>query len=198
MFGLFKNKKKSPPKLVASDVVPRIKHRNFLDFIASAGMPREQEPYTEPLVGDLLVTYAFDLPEEFQMVRKIDLTELGIVPSQLRSIAVANLKSRVGMGGYQGDPPVLRVGLGKNFDACTLLYDDLWTMLSEKIPPEIVVGVPHRDVVLLTTTASTKGGLEQIRAMVNQLYAQDEVHGLTRDLFVRRQNHWDVFEKASN
>ena len=66
-----------------------------------------------------------------------------------------------------------------------------------EIPPEIVVGVPHRDAVLMTTTASTKGGLEQIRSMVSEIHAKDEVHGLTRDLFVRRQNKWEVFERAS-
>ena len=90
-----------------------------------------------------------------------------------------------------------RVVLGDNFDACSLLYDDLWSMLGQKIPPEIIIGVPHRDVVLLTTTTSTKGGLEQMRSMVAEIHAKDEVHGLTRDLFVRRQNKWEVFEKAS-
>jgi uncharacterized protein YtpQ (UPF0354 family) len=177
--------------------VPRIKHQNFLAAVASTGMPEDDKPYTEPLVGDLLVTYAFDLPEAFQMVRKGDVAELRLTPQQLRETAVANLKSRVGQGGYQGDPPVLRVVLGNNFDACALLYDDLWAMLGQKISPEIVVGVPHRDAVLMTTTASTKGGLEQIRAMVTDIHAEDEVHGLTRDLFVRRQNKWEVFERAS-
>lgn len=191
MFGLFK--KKAAAKPTASQIVPRIKHKNFLEAIASTGMPQDDKPFAEPLVGDLLVTYAFDLPETFQMVRKVDVVELGLTPQQLR----ANLKSRVGQGGYQGDPPVLRVMLGNNFDACALLYDDLWAMLGQKIPPEIVVGVPHRDSVLMTTTSSTKGGLEQIRAMVAEIHAKDEVHGLTRDLFVRRQNKWEVFERAS-
>ncbi len=195
MFGLFK--KKAVAKPTASQVVPRIKHRNFLAAVASTGMPEDDRPYTEPLVGDLLVTYAFDLPEMFQMVRNRDLAELKLEPSRLREAAVANLKSRVGQGGYQGDPPVLRVVLGNNFDACALLYDDLWAMLGQKIPPEIVVGVPHRDVVLLTTTASAKGGLERLRTMVADIHAKDEVHGLTRDLFVWRQNRWEVFEKAS-
>lgn len=195
VFGLFKKKAAAQP--TASQIVPRIKHKNFLAAVASTGMPEDDRPYTEPLVGDLLITYAFDLPETFQMVRKGDVTELGLSPQQLREAAIANLKARVGQGGYQGDSPVLRVVLGNNFDACALLYDDLWTMLSQKMPPEIIVGVPHRDAVLLTTTASTKGGLEQIRSMVADIHAKDEVHGLTRDLLVRRQNKWEVFERAS-
>lgn len=195
MFGLFK--KKSPAKPNATQIVPRIKHRNFLEAVASTGMGDGDKPFTEPLVGDLLVTYAFDLPDTFQMVRRGDLAEINVAPSELRKIAVDNLRSRVGQGGYQGDPPVLRIVLGDNCDACALLYDDLWKMLGERIPPELIVCVPHRDVVLLTTTASTKGGLEQMRAMVNDFHAKDDVHRLTRDLFVRRDNRWEVFEKAS-
>jgi uncharacterized protein YtpQ (UPF0354 family) len=195
MFGLFK--KKSPAKPNATHIVPRVKHLNFLDAVAPTGMGDDDRPFTEPLVGDLLVTYAFDLPDTFQMVRRGNLAEINVAPSDLRKIAVENLMSRVGQGGYQGDPPVLRIVLGDNYDACALLYDDLWEMLGEKIPPELIVGVPHRDVVLLTTTASTKGGLEQIRAMVNECHAKDDVHGLTRDLFLRRGNRWEVFEKAS-
>ncbi|QDU79032.1 hypothetical protein Pla110_07360 [Polystyrenella longa] len=160
-------------------------------------MSDDDIPFTEPLVGELLITYAFDLPDTFQMVRRADLTEINVIPSELRKLAVENLRSRVGQGGYQGDPPVLRIVLGDNYDACALLYDDLWTMLGDKIPPNLIVGVPHRDVVLLTTTASTNGGLEQIRAMVNEFHATDDVHGLTRDLFVRRDGRWEVFEKAS-
>jgi uncharacterized protein YtpQ (UPF0354 family) len=195
MFGLFKKKSSAKPN--ASQIVPRIKHRNFLEAVVSTGMGDDDKPFTEPLVGDLLVTYAFDLPDTFQMVRRGDLTEINVAASDLRGIAVENLRSRVGQGGYQGDPPVLRIVLGNNYDACALLYDDLWTMLGEKIPPELIVGVPHRDVVLLTSTASTKGGLEQIRAMVGTFHAQDDVHGLTRDLFVRRGDRWEVYEKAS-
>lgn len=195
MFGLFK--KKSPVKPIASQIVPRIKHRNFLEAVASTEMEDADKPVTEPLVGDLLVTYAFDLPDTFLMVRRGDLAEINVAASDLREIAIENLRARVGEGGYLGDPPVLRIALGDNYDACALLYDDLWTMLGEKIPKELIVGVPHRDVVLLTTTASTQGGLEQIRTMVDDLHAQDEVHGLTRDLFVRRDGSWEIYEKAS-
>ena len=61
MFGLLK--KKVAPEATASQIVPRIKHQNFLAAVAGAGVPEGDKPYTEPLAGDLLVTYAFDLPE---------------------------------------------------------------------------------------------------------------------------------------
>src|SRR5262249_23307121 len=51
-----------------STIVPRIKHRQFLKSLRDMDVPDDQMPVTEPLVADLLVTYAFDLPGMFQMV----------------------------------------------------------------------------------------------------------------------------------
>ena len=58
------------------------------------------------------------------------------------------------------------------------------------------MGVPHRDVVLVTTTGSEQGSVEKLRELVADIHARDEVHGLTRDLLVRRNAKWEVFEKG--
>ena len=127
MFGLFKKK----PTIVkqpkdTSLIVPRIKHINFAAAVRERIKNEDDMPVTEPLVADLLVTYAFDLPDSFQMVRRRDVTELGLPPEQLRAIAIANLKRQVGNFGYQGDPPLVQVVTGNDLEACVLLLDDFW------------------------------------------------------------------------
>ena len=69
MFGFFK--KKQLPEPDASQIVPRIKHTNFLQALREMGTGPDDTPVTEPLVADLLVTYAFDLPDMFQMVVRL-------------------------------------------------------------------------------------------------------------------------------
>ena len=152
---------------------------------------------TEPLVADLLVTYAFDLPETFQMVRVGDVKQMGLSPEQLRATAVANLKRQVGNIMRQGEPPLLKVVVGNDLEACVLLVDDFWQMLASKMPPEIVVGVPTRDVLLITTSASTKGGLQMLREAVKKARSGDTTHWLTEHLLVRRANKWEVFNEAA-
>src|SRR5258705_7967922 len=94
MFGLLKKKQRSK-KADASVIVPRIKHTNFLAAIRDIGAGPEDTPVTEPLVADLLVTYAFDLPEMFQMFTTRDMKELGMTVDQVRSAAIANLRSQI-------------------------------------------------------------------------------------------------------
>ena len=196
MFGLFK-KKPEATKLDASMIVPRIKHTNFLAALRDVGTGVDDTPVTEPLVADLLITYAFELPEAFQMVGPSDCKQLGVAREQLRGIAIANLKRQIGNVGYQGAPPVLRLVVGNNLEACLLLLDDIWQTVGSKIPPEIIVGVPTRDIVLITTTASTKGGLQLIRQAVVEAHGKETVHGLTQDLLVRRADKWEVFDGAA-
>jgi hypothetical protein len=68
MFGFGKSKKTYvPAEPDRSTLVPRIKTPEFLAALRQMQIPADQMPYTEPLVADLLVAYAFDLPDSFQM-----------------------------------------------------------------------------------------------------------------------------------
>ena len=200
MFGLFKKKPEVAPvaqPLDPSLIVPRIKHTNFLAALRDRIKDEDNMPATEPLVADLLVTYAFDLPETFQMVRVADVRQMGLSQEQLRTTSVANLKKQIGHLGYTGNPPVLKMAVGNNLDACVLLMDDFWQTLAGKIPPEIVVGVPTRDVLLVTTSASTKGGIEMLRKAIAEAQIGDDTHWLTKHLLVRRAEKWEVFDGAA-
>jgi hypothetical protein len=67
MFGKPAKKPVAPAQPDRSTLVPRIKHLNFTASLKAMNIPADQLPCTEPLVADLLVTYAFDLPGMFRM-----------------------------------------------------------------------------------------------------------------------------------
>ena len=155
MFGLFKKK----PEVVTqpddpSLIVPRIKHVNFLAAVRERVKNPDDLPVTEPLVADLLVTYAFDMPETFLMMRARDMQRLGLSAAQLRATAIANLKQRLGNMGREGEPPLMRMVTGNGLESCVLLMDDFWQKLAGQIPPEIVVGVPTRDLLYVSSSHS--------------------------------------------
>src|SRR5438046_4794913 len=106
MFGLFKRKiANSGPD--PATLVPRIKHKNFLAALSAMKIPPQDLPVTEPLVGDLLITYAFDLPSAFMMCPVREMSRMGLSLAQLRARAVANLRPQAANVQLGGKPPVL-------------------------------------------------------------------------------------------
>ncbi|MFY2762561.1 hypothetical protein [Arenimonas sp. MALMAid1274] len=89
MFSFFKKKQKAAQP--APVVVPRIKHRNFLAAVDGIpGMTESSRPVTEPLAGDLLLTYAIDIGPSYLSVTPANLQEHNLQQTQLRPLAEAN------------------------------------------------------------------------------------------------------------
>lgn len=194
MFNLFKKKPEVARQLNdPSCIVPRIKHTNFLAAVSQRVKNEDDMPVTEPLVADLILTYAFDLPEMFAMLQMRHLKQLSLSPEQLRATAVNNLKQRLGKTGRVGDPPVMKMVTGDGLEACMLLVDDFWQSLAGKIPPEILVGVPTRDVLFVSSTHAGGSGIQQLRNAIKEARTGDNTHWLTDQLLVRRADKWEVF-----
>ncbi|MEM7478578.1 MAG: hypothetical protein AAF483_26645, partial [Planctomycetota bacterium] len=83
MFGWFRKKSPDPIEPSAAAIVPRIKHLEFVESLREMEIPREQMPISEPIAGELLVTYAYDLPDMFAMVTPASLDELSIDASEV-------------------------------------------------------------------------------------------------------------------
>ncbi|MFC7480830.1 hypothetical protein ACFQX7_13480 [Luedemannella flava] len=67
--------------------------------------------------------------------------------------------------------------------------------MAEVVPGDIVVGVPARDVVIVTGSDSLPGLEKARRAVDRVLFAGDE-NPLTQHLLVRRNGTWEPFEAA--
>lgn len=198
--GLFDRFKKQPQteavpdKPDASTIVPRIKNVAFLEALA-AHVPREQWPHTEPFIADLLITYAFDLPEAFQSVMAHDMQRLSLNVMDLRDLAINNLRHQIREIRRGGEPPLLQVVVGEDLEACILLLDEFWQKLEGKVPGEIVVAVPARHVLLVTGSESDEG-LQLMRQHTADEFAAADNHALTQSLLVRRNGSWAVFEEG--
>lgn len=175
-----------------NNIVPRIKSTQMLAELARMGYPQDQWPVTEPLVADLIISYAFDLPQTFQMVQPDDLKELGIQPGELRAIAVDNIKKQVRKIGTMEEPPVMRVWTGNDLEACVLLADSYWRELAANTPGEIVASVPRRDVLLFCSSQSEEG-LFALTDITAQVYESGEAHALSKKLLVWRDGQWMPF-----
>lgn len=197
MFKLFK--KKTVESLGDSScIVPRIKHTNMLAALSEKKIPADQLPITEPLVADLVVSYAFELPEAFQLVTQADLQRLGMTKNDLRPIALKNLRRQLTNIKTEGQgSPVYMLTAGGDLGACLLLIDEVWDDLAGQIPGELVIVVPSRGIVLVTSSEWPEG-LALMREITIDSRGIETTHRLSEIFLLRRQGTWVIFDEAHN
>lgn len=144
-----------------------------------------------PLAGGMWAVVAQDLPNSFEFPSKDELrTELKLDEKAIWSRALDNTRKRIGIESRPLNPnqPV-EISTGGYFASSLLADDAFWDsplMLSQG---PLVVFALARDnlyVVPLSSTAMV-ARLRQSAATV-----KDDPNGLTNDLIVRRNSHWET------
>jgi hypothetical protein len=64
--------------------------------------------------------------------------------------------------------------------------------MSKQIPGKLVVGVPTRDILLVTSSQSPEG-LKTVAEIGREAREQFKVHSLSEHLLVWDQDSWNVF-----
>jgi len=168
-----------------------------LPVLASVRDMRSWEPHDphapvlDEFMGELLVGYTFGPPYGQRLITWQDLERTGLTRRVLRRQAVHQLDARLPQAHVHGQPPALML----DFDglASTLiLAEQFWNDLEASVPGELVVGVPARDVVIVTGSQS-RPGLEKARRAVDRVFFAGDRHLLARRLLVRRKGLWETF-----
>jgi uncharacterized protein YtpQ (UPF0354 family) len=121
----------------------------------------------------------------------MDLDRFGLSHRALRRHATENLEHMLDRVRIHGQPPALMLSFD-GLESSVLLADAFWDSLIRNVPGELVIGVPARDVVIVTGSES-RPGLEKARRAVDRVFFAGDQHLLTRHLLVRRPGGWDVF-----
>ncbi|HZN20776.1 MAG TPA: hypothetical protein VFB84_21720 [Micromonosporaceae bacterium] len=167
----------------------------FLPLLVSV----EDDRYPDELpldefLGNLGVAYTAGPPYGERLMTWTDLDRFGLSHRALRHQAVANLDAMLGRVRLHGQPPALMLSFD-GLESSVLLADEFWDGLEGSVPGDLVVGVPARDVVIVTGSES-RPGLEKARRAVDRVFFAGDEHLLTRHLLVRRRGLWDVFRPA--
>jgi uncharacterized protein YtpQ (UPF0354 family) len=165
----------------------------FLPVLSRA----DDDPYGDPaapvldeFLGEVAVAYSFGPPYGERLVTWLDLDRLGLSRRVLRRNAADNLDALAGTAKVHGHPPALMLSFD-GLESSLLLADMFWEQM--RMPGDLVVGVPARDVVIVTGSQSPPG-LEKVRRAVDRVYFAGDEHLLTRQLLVRRDGDWQPFE----
>jgi uncharacterized protein YtpQ (UPF0354 family) len=149
-------------------------------------------PVLDEFMAELAVAYSFGPPWGERFVNWLDLDRLGLSRRTLRRHAATNLGERLAEARVHGQPPALMLSFD-GLESSLLLADPFWDGLAADVPGDLVVGVPARDVVIVTGSQSPSG-LEKARRAVERVFFAGDQHLLSRELLVRRHGIWQVFD----
>jgi len=173
----------------------RLTSTDFLPLLVSTDDGRYgDEHLLDALVPGLAVAYSYGPPYGERLVARADLDDLGLNRRALRRAAMENLEETVRTLRFHGQPPALMLSLN-GLESSVLLADEVWDDLESTMPGDLVVGVPARDVVIVTS-AEAPAGLEKARRAVDRVFFAGDPHLLSQHLLVRRRRSWEVFRPA--
>lgn len=174
----------------------RVTSTTFLPVLVAADDDRYLEHYVvDEFLGELAVAYSVGPPFGERLVTWADLDHYGLALGSVRRSAALTLGSMLDQVRVHGQPPALMLSFD-GLESSVLLAHGFWDSLEASIPGELVIGVPARDVVIVTGSES-RPGLEKARRAVDRVFFAGDQHLLSRELLVRRRGVWDVFRPAA-
>lgn len=187
LFGSGASKHTTTAASSADTLVPRIKHLAFVRHLQAVGLPEEALPLTQPLCGELIVTYALDTGTQFEMATAETLAQLGLDARQAHARALDNALRIVRREGLRliedGGGFLLRVGQQGAMTQCEavcMLLPQVWAFMREQLRTEadLVCCAPARDF-LFVIEADKPHAIAQAAEVAAQIHAQAQQHALS-------------------
>lgn len=168
----------------------------FLPLLVSTEDRRYGEDHVlDDFAPGLAVAYSHTPPYGDQIVTWAELERLGASRRTVRREALNNLYTTLTRLRIHGQPPALMLSFD-GMESSALLVDEFWDDLERSVPGELVVGVPARDVVIITGSES-RPGLEKARRAVDRVFFAGDQHLLSADLLAWRQGSWVPLESTA-
>jgi len=148
-----------PPRaLDPGDIVPMIKDRSWLE---AQWAPGQTEPPADPAESfwtddyneEIIVVYA-EHHERFSYPPRSRFTDAGVLPEQIRELALSNLRARTPKREISPVNGVWLITAGGNFEASLLLDEDLWSDPKFADAKTLFIAVPERDGIFACTDDS--------------------------------------------
>ena len=192
MFSFFKKKKEVVKDEVVAVPVPRIKTNKFVEALESIdGMNERNRPIYSQLVGDLLLTYSLDVGFGYISASESTCKEHNINISELPNLATANALLLLRDIKFNSDGKVFELLVGNDMEACTVLFPELWSQISNELGGDVLAIFPHRNNVLYTKSDSSEGKIALLEIL--EKFDFNDTHALSKNLYLFSNGQWSVY-----
>lgn len=182
------------PSETPESILPLVKHAGWIEEMRTVMRPSGDAKATdfafEPLNDELIIVYALESVRGLSYLTEEKLQKILSGESGVRELAVANLDRVLPALDQRGSNGFFTLQAGGTLETSLLLLDRLWVPEKIKVSGDYVVGLPTRDIVVVTGSRE-KEGLKRLREYVDKALARDPPYRITGDLYVRRESHWE-------
>ena len=183
--------------LARDNIVPVIKPVSYLadmnNLKARIGAKKGFDGLCELYNDQLVIAYAQDTKTGIRYFPEEVFKKTGIAKDSLRTLAIRNLdrllSSAIQLRGGDG---LYMITAGGNYEASILLLDYVWTKENIKVDGDFVIGIPSRDV-LLVTGSNDKAGISKLKEAVKKMYTTGN-YTVSEDLYRRVGNKFIKYE----
>lgn len=192
MFSFFKKKKEAVIDEVVTVPVPRIKTNKFVEALQCIeGMNEKNMPIYTPLVGDLLVTYSLDIGHSYISASPSACEEYNIDINELSNLSTANALLLLRGIKYNPDGKIFELLVGNDMEACTILFPELWSQISQEIGSDVLVIVPHRNNIFYAKSSSSDGKAALLEML--EKFDFNDTHALSKNVYLFSNGQWSVY-----
>lgn len=150
----------------------------------------DDSPVLRPFAADIVIAYAFNLPDRLVYMNRRQLAETGMSEAQLHTLAVGNLPSHISDLTFRDlDNGLFAVSCGGVLEASLLLLDALWEKFAPRLPGMPLATVPARDL-LFVTGSKNPGSMQKMAKCSRVELAQPELE-ISRAVLSRAGGRWE-------
>lgn len=173
-------------------IVPIIKDRRFVKEIKSLENSDQGQYVFEKYNEGLYIFYAQDLENSMSYLIQENLAEHNISRPDLRAMATNNLMTILPNIERHGDNGYFMLTAGGDYEASLILDQSIWTKEYFPVKGEIIIGIPSRDVLLITGSEEVEN-IARLKTTVEEINQTGD-HLVSDKIFACRQGSFELFE----
>jgi uncharacterized protein YtpQ (UPF0354 family) len=171
-----------------SDILPVIKDERFIQSVLEIN-PNFEKNYTyEKYNSELFIFYVEDTETNINYLTQEDFEKLNIEKSELKRIAVENLLNSIEIEKH-GEKGYYMLVAGGNYESSLILLD-IWNEENFEVKGEIVVGIPSRDLLIITGRNDAES-IERLKRTINEINESGD-HLVSEKLFEYKNGKFET------
>lgn len=174
--------------LSINNILPVIKDKRFIESVIEINPDFEKNHTYEKYNDELFIFYVEDTETNINYLTQEDFGNLNIEQSELKKIAIENLSNSIEIVKH-GENGYFMLLADGNFESSLILLD-IWHKENFNVNGEIVVGIPSRDLLIVTGKNDSEN-IERLNKTIIEINENGD-HLVSTKLFEHRNGKFET------